>query len=162
MESASEEWCIICLAEFSLHLVKAWRALPLLPSQAELSVTGPHLMPAQCKWRLKRLFPLMWLNAQKGDFPFDSHENGTSLKRPVDFLLSLRSEAIPEPRQRMSMVGWVSSKTEEKKIPFSYFQQLLILWSVKGTLLHRLQDSRDCWQSYSWSSIVPVRNVHKY
>lgn len=42
------------------------------------------------------------------------------------------------------MVGWVSSKTEEKKIPFSYFQQLLILWSVKGTLLRRLQDSRDC------------------
>lgn len=44
----------------------------------------------------------------------------------------------------MSVVGWGSCKKEEKKIPFSYFQQLLILWSVKGTLLQRLQDSRDC------------------
>lgn len=38
----------------------------------------------------------------------------------------------------MSVVGWVSSKTEERKIPFSYFQQLLISWSVKGTLIQRL------------------------
>lgn len=59
MENALEEWGVICLAEFSPRLVKAWRLLALLPSQAELRVTGPHLMPAQCKWRSKRLFPLM-------------------------------------------------------------------------------------------------------
>lgn len=40
------------------------------------------------------------------------------------------------------MVGWVSSKTEERKIPFSYFQQLLISWSVKGTLIQRLWNGR--------------------
>lgn len=29
--------------------VKAWKVLALLPFQAELGVTGPHLMPVRCK-----------------------------------------------------------------------------------------------------------------
>lgn len=75
---------------------------------------------------------------KKGSLPLDPQKSGTSLQRPGGSPVLLRTKAIPQPRQKRGMMRWVSSKTEERKIPFSYFQRLLISWSVKGTLMMRL------------------------
>lgn len=79
---------------------------------------------------------------EKGSLPSDPQESGTSVPRPGGSPVLLRTKAIPQPRQKRGMMRWVSSKTEERKIPFSCFQRLLISWSVKGTLMKRLRDDR--------------------